>query len=55
MTMVCGLAVVPFRLGSGVISDVVSPLFALAAGGVALVTGAGAILLWEIPIAHESV
>jgi len=29
MAMVSGLAVVPFQLGSGIISDVVSPLFAL--------------------------
>jgi len=28
MAMVSGLAVVPFQLGSGIISDVVSPLFA---------------------------
>jgi MFS family permease len=50
MAMVSGLAVVPFQLGSGIISDVVSPLFALAvAGGVLVVSSAG-ILLWEAPI-----
>ena len=55
MAMVSGLAVVPFQLGSGVISDAVSPLFALAAGGVVLVVGAASILLWEPPIGEESV
>ncbi|WP_198661962.1 MFS transporter [Halorussus litoreus] len=50
MAMVSGLAVVPFQLGSGVISDSVSPLFALAIGGVILVVGSGAILLWEVPV-----
>ena len=50
MAMVSGLAVVPFQLGSGIISDIVSPLFALAvAGGVLVVSSAG-ILLWEAPI-----
>ena len=53
MAMVSGLAVVPFQLGSGVISDVVSPLFALGVGGVILVVGSGAILLWEAPIDAE--
>ncbi|QLG28646.1 MFS transporter [Halorarum halophilum] len=55
MAMVSGLAVVPFQLGSGVISDAVSPLFALGVGGVALVVGAATILLWESPIGEESV
>lgn len=54
MAMVSGLAVVPFQLGSGVISDYVSPLFALAIGGVVLVVGSVAILLWEVPIAETS-
>jgi MFS family permease len=53
MAMVSGLAVVPFQLGSGVISDIVSPLFALGVGGVILVVGSGAILLWEAPIDAE--
>ncbi|GAA0196202.1 MFS transporter [Haladaptatus pallidirubidus] len=52
MAMVSGLAVVPFQLGSGVISDSVSPLFALAVAGVILVGGSGAILLWEVPVAE---
>jgi len=50
MAMVSGLAVVPFQLGSGVVSDAVSPLFALAVAGVALVVGSTGILLWETPI-----
>ncbi|MDS0295371.1 MFS transporter [Halogeometricum luteum] len=55
MAMVSGLAVVPFQLGSGVISDAVSPLFALGVGGIVLVVGATAILLWEAPIGDESI
>ncbi|WP_345781954.1 MFS transporter [Natrinema gelatinilyticum] len=50
MAMVSGLAVVPFQLGSGVISDYVSPLFALAIGGAVLIVGSGVILLWETPV-----
>lgn len=50
MAMVSGLAVVPFQLGSGVVSDVVSPLFALAVAGGVLIVGSAGILLWEPPI-----
>jgi MFS family permease len=50
MAMVSGLAVVPFQLGSGALSDSVSPLFAMAVTGVVLVTGSAAILLWEPPV-----
>ena len=50
MAMVSGLAVVPFQLGSGVISDAVSPLFALAVAGVVLIVGSIGVLLWEAPI-----
>lgn len=53
MAMVSGLAVVPFQLGSGVISDVASPLFALAVAGVVLVLGSALILLREVPIADQ--
>jgi MFS family permease len=53
MAMVSGLAVVPFQLGSGVVSDLVSPLFALAVAGVVLVVGSLAILLWEQPIGRD--
>jgi len=50
MAMVSGLAVIPFQLGSGVLSDYVSPLFALAVGGVVLIVGSGVILSWELPV-----
>lgn len=50
MAMVSGLAVLPFQLGSGIVSDVVSPLFALAMAGVVLVLSATGIVLWEAPI-----
>jgi len=50
MAMVSGLAVVPFQLGSGIVSDVVSPLFALAVAGVVLVVSSTGVLLWEAPI-----
>ncbi|MDS0301387.1 MFS transporter [Halogeometricum sp. S1BR25-6] len=50
MAMVSGLAVIPFQLGSGVLSDYVSPLFALAAGGVVLIVGSVVILSWELPV-----
>lgn len=50
MAMVSGLTVIPFQLGSGVISDVVSPLFALAVAGGVLIVGSALILLWEVPI-----
>ena len=55
MAMVSGLAVVPFQLGSGVVSDAVSPLFALGVAGVVLVVGATAILLWEVPVGADPV
>jgi len=46
MAMVSGLAVIPFQLGSGVVSDLSSPLFALAvAGGVLVVCVTG---LWLV-------
>jgi MFS family permease len=50
MAMVSGLTVIPFQLGSGVISDFVSPLFALAVAGGVLIVGSAVILLWESPI-----
>jgi len=50
MAMVSGLAVLPFQLGSGIVSDVVSPLFALAVAGVVLVVSAIGVLLWEAPV-----
>jgi MFS family permease len=53
MAMVSGLAVVPFQLGSGVVSDVVSPLFALAVAGTILIGGSVVILAWEVPVAKS--
>lgn len=53
MAMVSGLAVIPFQIGSGVISDVTSPLFALGIGGASLVVVSGVILLWEPPVRAE--
>jgi hypothetical protein len=50
MAMVSGLTAVPFQLGSGIISDSVSPLFALAVAGVILIVSSIGILLWETPI-----
>jgi len=50
MAMVSGLTVIPFQLGSGVVSDFVSPLFALAVAGGVLIVGSAVILLWESPI-----
>lgn len=49
MAMVSGLAVIPFQLGSGVLSDLTSPLTAMAVGGVVLAAGSIAIYLWEPP------
>lgn len=51
MAMVTGLTVIPFQLGSGVISDLLSPLVALAIAGAVLIVGSALILLWETPIA----
>ena len=53
MAMVSGLAVVPFQLGSGIISDIATPLFALAVAGVILIISSTGILLWETPIERE--
>ncbi len=50
MAMVSGVTVVPFQLGSGVLSDLVSPLFAMAVGGGILVVGATLILAWHPPM-----
>jgi len=50
MAMISGLTVVPFQLASGLVSDAVSPLFALALAGGALVVGSVLVLLWEAPI-----
>jgi MFS family permease len=54
MAMVSGLTVVPFQLGSGVISDAVSPLFALAVAGGVLMVGSALVLAWERPVAADA-
>ncbi|MCT9095551.1 MFS transporter [Haloarchaeobius sp. HME9146] len=51
MAMVSAVTVVPFQLGSGVLSDAVSPLFALAVAGGVLAVGSVVVWLWEAPIA----
>ncbi|QLG48479.1 MFS transporter [Natrinema halophilum] len=50
MAMVSALTVIPFQLGSGMISDAVSPLIALSVAGGVLVVGSLILLLWESPI-----
>ncbi|MFD1647429.1 MFS transporter [Haloarchaeobius litoreus] len=52
LAMVSGLTVVPFQLGSGVLSDATTPLVALAVSGAVLVVGSALILLWEVPVAE---
>lgn len=54
MAMVSALAVIPFQLGSGVLSDVVSPTIALGVAGGMLVVGSIAILFWEPPIEAQT-
>jgi len=55
MAMVSAVTVIPFQLGSGAISDAVSPLIALSVAGGVLVLGSVAILLWESPIERASI
>jgi MFS family permease len=50
MAMVSGLTVIPFQLGSGVLSDTVSPTLALSVAGGILIVGSVGILLWESPL-----
>ncbi|MFC7081226.1 MFS transporter [Halorussus caseinilyticus] len=50
MAMVSGLTVIPFQLGSGAVSDVSSPLLALAIAGGVLIAGSLAVLAWEVPV-----
>lgn len=54
MAMVSGLAVIPFQLGSGVLSDLSSPLLALAVAGGALIVGSAVVLAWEVPVATRA-
>ncbi|ELZ08206.1 major facilitator superfamily MFS_1 [Halovivax asiaticus JCM 14624] len=55
MAMVSALTVIPFQLGSGVLSDSVSPVYALSLAGGVLVVGSLAILLWESPVENAMV
>ena len=50
MSMVSGLAVIPFQLGSGLLSDAVSPGAALAAAGAVLVVGSLLVNLIGSPV-----
>ncbi|SIR55634.1 Predicted arabinose efflux permease, MFS family [Haladaptatus litoreus] len=50
LAMVSSVTVIPFQLGSGVISDVSSPLTALAAAGGVLIAGSFVVLAWESPV-----
>jgi MFS family permease len=50
LAMVGSLTVIPFQLGSGLLSDATSPLTALAVAGGVLVVGSLAVLGWESPI-----
>ena len=54
MAMVSAVTVIPFQLGSGMLSDAVSPVVALSAAGVILIVGSVVILLWESPIEQSS-
>lgn len=54
LAMVSAVTVIPFQLGSGVISDAVSPVIALSTAGVILIVGSVVILLWESPIEQSS-
>jgi hypothetical protein len=54
MSMVSGLTVIPFQLGSGLLSDAVSPGGALAAAGGLLAVGAIAVHLVVAPVATEA-
>ncbi|MCO8242577.1 MULTISPECIES: MFS transporter [unclassified Haladaptatus] len=50
LAMVSSLAVIPFQLGSGVLSDVASPLTALAVAGGFLIVGSLVVIGWETPV-----
>lgn len=50
MSMVSGLTVVPFQLGSGALSDALSVGFALAVAGAVLVVGTLGVFLWRSPM-----
>lgn len=50
MSMVSGITVIPFQLGSGALSDALSPGFTLGVAGVVLVGGAIGVHLWRDPV-----
>lgn len=50
VSMVYGLARVPFAVGSGIVADAATPRAAVAALGVAFVVGAVLAHLWEAPV-----
>ncbi|WP_210424180.1 MFS transporter [Halorussus ruber] len=54
MAMVSGLTVIPFQLGSGAVSDLSSPLLALAIAGGVLIVGSLSVLVWEVPVAADA-
>ncbi|MFC7232998.1 MFS transporter [Saliphagus sp. GCM10025308] len=53
MAMVSSVTVIPFQLGSGVISDLASPLIALSLAGVTLVAGSAALLALSSPLRSD--
>lgn len=54
MSMVSGLTVIPFQLGSGLLSDAVSPGAALAAAGGVLLVGSVVVHLVATPVDDEA-
>ncbi|MFP8956068.1 MFS transporter [Natrialbaceae archaeon A-CW3] len=50
MAMVSSVTVIPFQLGSGVISDVTSPLLALSLAGIACIVGSALLLAMSSPL-----
>ena len=55
MAMVSGLAVIPFQLGSGVLSDLTTPLLVLSVAGGAMIVASAVIFLWDAPVKDEHV
>lgn len=50
MSMVSGLTVIPFQLGSGALSDALSPGIALGVAGAVLAVGTLGVFLWRAPV-----
>lgn len=53
MAMVSGIALIPFQLGSGVLSDLTTPTLVLALTGAAMIVASTIIILWELPVKDE--